>query len=174
MNIAALSRWVSPTLLDLNQGRLKGYPMKLPRWNNNDDDHLKTACILVALSGFAYAPVCRDVVCVTLQMADKSQSGTLEDDEFVLFYKMLTQREDVLRIFQDYSGDGQKLTLRDLEDFLRGEQLETNDVEQRALELIKRYEPSDAGTNQNHHTAQETQLNQQTEHIQATMLSNTV
>ncbi|XP_041937324.1 1-phosphatidylinositol 4,5-bisphosphate phosphodiesterase delta-4 [Alosa alosa] len=81
------------------------------------------------------------------KMADKSQSETLEDDEFVLFYKMLTQREDVLRIFQDYSGDGQKLTLRDLEDFLREEQLETDDVQQRALELIERYEPSDTAKN---------------------------
>lgn len=78
-------------------------------------------------------------------MADKSQSGTLEDDEFVLFYKMLTQREDVLRVFQEYSADGQKLTLQDLEDFLREEQLHENDVQQYAFELIERYEPSDTG-----------------------------
>nr|XP_055074517.1 1-phosphatidylinositol 4,5-bisphosphate phosphodiesterase delta-4-like [Misgurnus anguillicaudatus] len=75
-------------------------------------------------------------------MADKSESGTLEDDEFVLFYKMLTQREDVLRVFQEYSADGQKLTLQDLEDFLREEQLHENDVQQYAFELIERYEPS--------------------------------
>uniref|UniRef100_A0A667YRC1 Phosphoinositide phospholipase C n=1 Tax=Myripristis murdjan TaxID=586833 RepID=A0A667YRC1_9TELE len=76
-------------------------------------------------------------------MADKSQSGTLEDDEFVLFYKMLTQREDVLRVFQDYSSDGQKLSQTDLEDFLREEQLEGDDVQQHAKQLIERYEPSD-------------------------------
>ncbi|KAI1899454.1 hypothetical protein AGOR_G00061960 [Albula goreensis] len=76
-------------------------------------------------------------------MADKSQSGTLEDDEFVLFYKMLTQRDDVLRLFQDYSADGQKMALRDLEEFLRGQQLEGERSRQRALELIDRYEPSD-------------------------------
>ncbi|XP_073717810.1 1-phosphatidylinositol 4,5-bisphosphate phosphodiesterase delta-4 [Misgurnus anguillicaudatus] len=75
-------------------------------------------------------------------MADKSESGTLEDDEFVLFYKMLTQREDVLRVFQEYSADGQKLTLQDLEDFLREEQLHENDVQQYAFKLIERYEPS--------------------------------
>uniref|UniRef100_A0A8C1HRP6 Phosphoinositide phospholipase C n=1 Tax=Cyprinus carpio carpio TaxID=630221 RepID=A0A8C1HRP6_CYPCA len=74
---------------------------------------------------------------------DKSQSGTLEDDEFVLFYKMLTQREDVLRVFQEYSGDGQKLTLQDLKDFLREEQLREDGVQQYALKLIERYEPSD-------------------------------
>ncbi|KAL1251520.1 hypothetical protein QQF64_019316 [Cirrhinus molitorella] len=76
-------------------------------------------------------------------MADKSQSGTLEDDEFVQFYKMLTQREDILRVFQEYSGDGQKLTLQDLKDFLRVEQLHEDGVQQYALKLIERYEPSD-------------------------------
>ncbi|XP_047432267.1 1-phosphatidylinositol 4,5-bisphosphate phosphodiesterase delta-4 [Mugil cephalus] len=76
-------------------------------------------------------------------MADKSQSGTLEDEEFVLFYKMLTQREDVLRIFQEYSADGQKLSQRDLEDFLREEQLEVDDTQEHAKQLIERYEPSD-------------------------------
>lgn len=79
------------------------------------------------------------------QMADKSLSGTLEDDEFVLFYKMLTQREDVLRVFQEYSVDGQKLSQRDLEDFLREEQLEDGNIEQQAKQLIERYEPSDTG-----------------------------
>uniref|UniRef100_A0A8C4IXJ8 Phosphoinositide phospholipase C n=1 Tax=Dicentrarchus labrax TaxID=13489 RepID=A0A8C4IXJ8_DICLA len=73
-----------------------------------------------------------------------SQSGTLEDDEFVLFYKMLTQRDDVLRVFQEYSVDGQKLSQSDLEDFLREEQLEGDDIQQHAKELIERYEPSDA------------------------------
>ncbi|XP_076580188.1 1-phosphatidylinositol 4,5-bisphosphate phosphodiesterase delta-4 isoform X2 [Chaetodon auriga] len=76
-------------------------------------------------------------------MADKSQSGTLEDDEFVLFYKMLTQREDVLRVFQEYSVDGQKLSQNDLEDFLREEQLEGDDIHQHAKQLIEHYEPSD-------------------------------
>ncbi|XP_039979082.1 1-phosphatidylinositol 4,5-bisphosphate phosphodiesterase delta-4 isoform X2 [Xiphias gladius] len=76
-------------------------------------------------------------------MADKSQSGTLEDDEFVLFYKMLTKREDVLRVFQEYSVDGQKLSQSDLEDFLREEQLEEDDIQQHTKQLIEHYEPSD-------------------------------
>lgn len=81
-------------------------------------------------------------------MADKSQSGTLEDDEFVLFYKMLTQREDVLRVFQEYSVDGQKLSQSDLEDFLREEQLEGGDIEQHTKQLIECYEPSETGNGQ--------------------------
>lgn len=78
-------------------------------------------------------------------MADKSQSGTLEDDEFVIFYKMLTQREDILRVFQEYSADGQKLSQNDLEDFLREEQQEGGDVQLHAKQLIECYEPSDTG-----------------------------
>lgn len=78
-------------------------------------------------------------------MADKSQSGTLEDDEFVLFYKMLTQREDVLKVFQEYSADGQKLSQADLEDFLREEQFEQEGIQRHAKQLIERYEPSDTG-----------------------------
>lgn len=95
---------------------------------------------------FLHPPMYVFVCLLHYQMADKSQSGTLEDDEFVLFYKMLTQREDVLRVFQEYSVDGQKLSQRDLEDFLREEQLEDGNIEQEAKQLIERYEPSDTGT----------------------------
>uniref|UniRef100_A0A8C7YKP6 Phosphoinositide phospholipase C n=1 Tax=Oryzias sinensis TaxID=183150 RepID=A0A8C7YKP6_9TELE len=76
-------------------------------------------------------------------LADKSCSGSLEDDEFVLFYKMLTQREDVLTVFQEFSSDGQTLSHRDLEDFLREEQLEGDNVQQHAMHLIEQYEPSE-------------------------------
>lgn len=78
-------------------------------------------------------------------MADKSQTGSLEDDEFVLFYKMLTEREDILRVFQEYSTDGQKLSQCDLEEFLSEEQLEEGNIQQHAKQLIDRYEPSDTG-----------------------------
>uniref|UniRef100_A0A8D3CUA6 Phosphoinositide phospholipase C n=1 Tax=Scophthalmus maximus TaxID=52904 RepID=A0A8D3CUA6_SCOMX len=74
---------------------------------------------------------------------NEQHSGTLEDDEFVLFYKMLTQREDVLRVFQRYSADGQKLSLSDLDHFLREEQLVGDNVQQYAKQLIELYEPSD-------------------------------
>ncbi|KAM5153035.1 1-phosphatidylinositol 4,5-bisphosphate phosphodiesterase delta-4 [Mantella aurantiaca] len=77
------------------------------------------------------------------QMADKSESGTLEGDEFVLFYKALTQRDEVLKIFQDFSKDGKKLTLLEFVDFLRQEQLESENPEEFAMDLIARYEPSE-------------------------------
>ncbi|NXX48494.1 PLCD4 phosphodiesterase, partial [Tricholaema leucomelas] len=77
------------------------------------------------------------------QDADKSESGTLEGEEFVLFYKALTQREEVLSLFQDFSEDGKKLTLLELVDFLRQEQLEDEGTEELAMELIDKYEPSE-------------------------------
>ncbi|NXL56014.1 PLCD4 phosphodiesterase, partial [Chordeiles acutipennis] len=77
------------------------------------------------------------------QAADKSDSGTLEGEEFVLFYKSLTQREEVLSLFQEYSEDGKKLTLLELVDFLQQEQLEIEGTEELAMGLIDKYEPSE-------------------------------
>ncbi|XP_063069568.1 1-phosphatidylinositol 4,5-bisphosphate phosphodiesterase delta-4 [Engraulis encrasicolus] len=74
--------------------------------------------------------------------ADKSQTDTLEATEFVVFYKMLTERKEILALFQEYSSDGKKLSVCDLEDFLREEQQEGDTSQQHALELIERYEPS--------------------------------
>nr|XP_046259318.1 1-phosphatidylinositol 4,5-bisphosphate phosphodiesterase delta-4 [Scatophagus argus]XP_046259319.1 1-phosphatidylinositol 4,5-bisphosphate phosphodiesterase delta-4 [Scatophagus argus] len=81
-------------------------------------------------------------------MADKSESGSLEIEQFVLFYKMLTQRDEVWKVFQDYSGDGEKLMLEELENFLRVEQHEGEQSAQRAAELIDRYEPSESAKKQ--------------------------
>ncbi|NWQ62375.1 PLCD4 phosphodiesterase, partial [Neopipo cinnamomea] len=77
------------------------------------------------------------------QDADKSESGTLEGEEFVLFYKALTEREEVLSLFQEFSEDGKKLTLLELVDFLQQEQLEGEGTEEMAMELIDKYEPSE-------------------------------
>ncbi|XP_045337225.1 1-phosphatidylinositol 4,5-bisphosphate phosphodiesterase delta-4 isoform X5 [Leopardus geoffroyi] len=79
------------------------------------------------------------------QAADISQSGTLEGEEFVEFYKALTKRPEVQEVFENFSADGQKLTLLEFVDFLREEQKEGERASDLALELIDRYEPSDSG-----------------------------
>uniref|UniRef100_A0A8C7FJ99 Phosphoinositide phospholipase C n=1 Tax=Oncorhynchus kisutch TaxID=8019 RepID=A0A8C7FJ99_ONCKI len=79
----------------------------------------------------------------TVRLPSSSTSGCLENEEFVQFYKMLTEREDVWRVFQDYSRDGQILTLAELEDFLKQEQQEGERSLEHAQELIDRYEPSE-------------------------------
>ncbi|XP_057707966.1 1-phosphatidylinositol 4,5-bisphosphate phosphodiesterase delta-4 isoform X2 [Corythoichthys intestinalis] len=83
-------------------------------------------------------------------MADQSQSGSLELQQFVLFYKMLTQRDEVWRVFQDYSGDGETLMLEELENFLNVEQQEGESSARHAKELMERYDPS--GTAKKHGT----------------------
>lgn len=80
-----------------------------------------------------------------MQAADTSQSGTLEGEEFVEFYKALTKRPEVQEVFENFSADGQKLTLLEFVDFLREEQKEGERASDLALELIDRYEPSDSG-----------------------------
>uniref|UniRef100_A0A8C8SHP4 Phosphoinositide phospholipase C n=1 Tax=Pelusios castaneus TaxID=367368 RepID=A0A8C8SHP4_9SAUR len=77
------------------------------------------------------------------QVADQSESGTLEGEEFVLFYKALMQRDEVRSIFQGFSADGKKLTLLEFVDFLQQEQQEGENVEALAMDLITRYEPSE-------------------------------
>ncbi|KAM7105428.1 1-phosphatidylinositol 4,5-bisphosphate phosphodiesterase delta-4 isoform 1-T1 [Molossus nigricans] len=79
------------------------------------------------------------------QAADTSQSDTLEGKEFVEFYKALTKRAEVQELFENFSADGQKLTLLEFVDFLREEQKEGDRASDLALELIDRYEPSDSG-----------------------------
>ncbi|XP_068428822.1 1-phosphatidylinositol 4,5-bisphosphate phosphodiesterase delta-4 [Clinocottus analis] len=82
-------------------------------------------------------------------MADKSGSDSLEIEQFVHFYKMLTQRDEVWKVFQDYSEDAEKLMLSELENFLNIEQREGERSSQHAQELIDRYEPSESAKKQN-------------------------
>ncbi|KAI5623737.1 1-phosphatidylinositol 4,5-bisphosphate phosphodiesterase delta-4 isoform X1, partial [Silurus asotus] len=82
-------------------------------------------------------------------MADLSKTGMLDAEEFVHFYKMLTQRNEILELFQEYSSNGQALSHCDLEEFLREEQLEGERSYEHALELIQQYEPSDTAKTHN-------------------------
>ncbi|KAM4835985.1 1-phosphatidylinositol 4,5-bisphosphate phosphodiesterase delta-4 isoform 2-T4 [Thomomys bottae] len=77
--------------------------------------------------------------------ADVSQSETLEGEEFVQFYKALTKRNEVQELFENFSSDGQKLTLLEFVDFLREEQKEQDRARDLALKFIDCYEPSDSG-----------------------------
>lgn len=84
-------------------------------------------------------------------MSDMNQTGMLDAEEFVHFYKMLTQRKEILELFQEYSSNGQALSHCDLEEFLREEMLEDERSHEHALELIRQYEPSDTGTDKQGH-----------------------
>uniref|UniRef100_A0A8C2MQ05 Phosphoinositide phospholipase C n=1 Tax=Cricetulus griseus TaxID=10029 RepID=A0A8C2MQ05_CRIGR len=79
------------------------------------------------------------------QEANVSQSDTLEGEEFVQFYKALTKRTEIEQLFENFSSDGQKLTLLEFVDFLREEQKEKDNAPDLALEFIDLYEPSENG-----------------------------
>ncbi|KAG7330963.1 hypothetical protein KOW79_004932 [Hemibagrus wyckioides] len=81
-------------------------------------------------------------------MSDMSETGMLDAEEFVHFYKLLTERKEILELFQEYTSNGQALSHCDLEEFLREEQLEGERSHEHALELIHRYEPSDTAKTQ--------------------------
>ncbi|KAJ0070554.1 hypothetical protein NL108_015871, partial [Boleophthalmus pectinirostris] len=78
-------------------------------------------------------------------MSDKLERGYLDMEEFVLFYKLLTQRDEVWKVFQDFSADGERLLLDELQSFLRVEQQE---AEERAKDMILLYEPSETAREQ--------------------------
>ncbi|XP_027691728.1 1-phosphatidylinositol 4,5-bisphosphate phosphodiesterase delta-1 isoform X2 [Vombatus ursinus] len=78
------------------------------------------------------------------QECDKSRTESLEDDEIETFYLMLTQREEIDRLFRVISGSGKTLSVDQLVTFLQQEQKEEEAGHQLALALIQRYEPNEA------------------------------
>ncbi|CAG5865961.1 unnamed protein product [Menidia menidia] len=79
---------------------------------------------------------------------DMNEDHALHLFTFVHFYKMLTQRDEVWKVFQDYSEDGERLMLDELETFLRVEQHEGDRSPTRARELMERHEPSETAKKQ--------------------------
>ncbi|KAM9094037.1 1-phosphatidylinositol 4,5-bisphosphate phosphodiesterase delta-1 isoform X1 [Sarcophilus harrisii] len=82
------------------------------------------------------------------QECDKSHTESLEDDEIEAFYRKLTQREEIDRLFEDISGSQETLSVDQLVTFLQQEQKEEEASPQLALALIQRYEPSEAAKEQ--------------------------
>ncbi|XP_076985919.1 1-phosphatidylinositol 4,5-bisphosphate phosphodiesterase delta-1 isoform X2 [Tamandua tetradactyla] len=74
---------------------------------------------------------------------DHSKTDSLEDEEIEAFYKMLTQREEIDRIFTEAAGSGETLSVDQLVAFLQQEQREEGAGPALALSLIERYEPSE-------------------------------
>ncbi|XP_049605446.1 1-phosphatidylinositol 4,5-bisphosphate phosphodiesterase delta-1a isoform X1 [Syngnathus scovelli] len=79
---------------------------------------------------------------------DESNSGYLEDFEIKRFYDLLTQREEIDVIYQNYAQTDGQMSARDLLNFLLNEQRENATVSD-ALRLIEKYEV-DETAKQNH------------------------
>lgn len=74
---------------------------------------------------------------------DHSQTDSLEDEEIETFYKMLTQRKEIDRIFEEAAGSEEALSVDQLVAFLQHQQQEEAAGPALALSLIERYEPSE-------------------------------
>ncbi|XP_048367317.1 LOW QUALITY PROTEIN: 1-phosphatidylinositol 4,5-bisphosphate phosphodiesterase delta-1 [Sphaerodactylus townsendi] len=77
------------------------------------------------------------------ERCDTSQTDTLEDDEIEVFYKLLTEREEIGGIFSRYSDTEQIMSLDNLVRFLQEEQHEEDAGLEMARSLIERYEPNE-------------------------------
>uniref|UniRef100_A0A146NK19 Phosphoinositide phospholipase C n=1 Tax=Fundulus heteroclitus TaxID=8078 RepID=A0A146NK19_FUNHE len=73
---------------------------------------------------------------------DTSNSGTLEDLEIKQFYDLLTQREEVDEIYNNYAKTEGEMSTSDLLNFLLNEQREQATTAS-ALKLIEKYEPDE-------------------------------
>nr|XP_060638622.1 1-phosphatidylinositol 4,5-bisphosphate phosphodiesterase delta-1 isoform X2 [Anolis sagrei ordinatus] len=76
------------------------------------------------------------------EQCDTSKTNTLEDDEIEIFYKILTERKEIDRIFSEQSKGKETMSLDDLVGFLRTQQHEENAGSKLALSLIEKYEPN--------------------------------
>lgn len=80
-----------------------------------------------------------------LQDCDHSQTDSLEDEEIESFYKMLTKRAEIDRVFAEAAGSSETLSVEKLVTFLQHQQREEAAGPALALSLIERYEPSETG-----------------------------
>lgn len=69
----------------------------------------------------------------------------MEDDEIESFYKILTERKEIDRIFSKYTSEKEPMSCDRLVQFLQEEQQKEDAGPETALSLIERYEPSEAG-----------------------------
>ncbi|EHB00376.1 1-phosphatidylinositol-4,5-bisphosphate phosphodiesterase delta-1 [Heterocephalus glaber] len=83
---------------------------------------------------------------------DHSQTDSLEDKEIEVFYKMLTQREEIDYTFAEAAGSGETLSVDQLVTFLKHQQKEEEAGPALALSLIERYEPNETAKAQHQMT----------------------
>lgn len=78
------------------------------------------------------------------QKCNKSNARYLEGDEIKHYYNLLTQREEIDVIFNNYAKSDGQMSLNDLMTFLVNEQREQATAEG-ALKLIEKYEVDETG-----------------------------
>ena len=69
----------------------------------------------------------------------------MEDEEIEVFYKLLTERKEIDRIFNEQTNNDGIMSLDNLVRFLQEVQREEEAGPEFALSLIERYEPNETG-----------------------------
>ncbi|XP_060690142.1 1-phosphatidylinositol 4,5-bisphosphate phosphodiesterase eta-1 [Hemiscyllium ocellatum] len=84
------------------------------------------------------------------QEADTDENqGTLNLEEFSVFYKMMSLRRDLFLLVKFYSDRKDYLTVEELSQFLKSEQKMTNVTLEYCMEIIRKFEVSEENKKQN-------------------------
>ncbi|KAM6443094.1 1-phosphatidylinositol 4,5-bisphosphate phosphodiesterase eta-1 isoform 3-T4 [Liasis olivaceus] len=84
------------------------------------------------------------------QEADTDENqGTLNFEEFSVFYKMMSLRRDLYLLLLSYSDKKDHLTVEDFAQFLKVEQKMNNVTTEYCLDIIRKFEVSEENKNQN-------------------------
>ncbi|XP_039186561.1 1-phosphatidylinositol 4,5-bisphosphate phosphodiesterase eta-1 isoform X1 [Crotalus tigris] len=84
------------------------------------------------------------------QEADTDENqGTLNFEEFSVFYKMMSLRRDLYLLLLSYSDKKDHLTVEDFTQFLKIEQKMNNVTTEYCLDIIRKFEVSEENKNQN-------------------------
>ncbi|XP_051874452.1 1-phosphatidylinositol 4,5-bisphosphate phosphodiesterase eta-1 [Pristis pectinata] len=84
------------------------------------------------------------------QEADTGENqGTLSLEEFSVFYKMMSLRRDLFLLVKAYSNKKDHLTVEELAHFLKSEQKMYNVTTEYCMDIIRKFEVSEANKQQN-------------------------
>ncbi|XP_038047120.1 1-phosphatidylinositol 4,5-bisphosphate phosphodiesterase delta-4-like isoform X2 [Patiria miniata] len=73
----------------------------------------------------------------------KTVSNALDAEEFINFYRMVTRRPELVKVFQEYSGEDDYWTLEEFVEFMHEEMKRFQIKAPWCKEIIEKYEPSD-------------------------------
>ncbi|XP_022111015.1 1-phosphatidylinositol 4,5-bisphosphate phosphodiesterase delta-4-like isoform X2 [Acanthaster planci] len=73
----------------------------------------------------------------------KTVTKALDAEEFISFYQMVTRRPELVKVFQEYSGEDDYWTLQEFVEFMHEEMKRLQVKPQWCKEIIQKYEPSE-------------------------------
>uniref|UniRef100_X1YV20 Phosphoinositide phospholipase C n=1 Tax=Capitella teleta TaxID=283909 RepID=X1YV20_CAPTE len=106
--------------------------------DKNGDEYLNLKEVLALLKDLNIA-VDLDTAKVVFQVCNDKGEDVLDMDEFMVFYNMLTKRDEIEQLFEEYNQEGQYWDVSELQDFLKKEQY-TQMSSDGCMALIEKHE----------------------------------